>query len=183
MAPYLKIFLLLFGLLFAPFLVAQLPMSAEFSVLLDSLDVRVNHPFDREYKLLPNRKNDYLEDQLTVYGKEEKLEMRFHLRGESQRSPFYQMPHLQAGHLVTNLGSNEEGTVTTVHSFGDEEMAIYNADWAKMYTFRPKRSYSDKKNAQLIALYKEGRGMAYAILLFDDAPTTLEGRQLILRFR
>lgn len=173
----------LFALIFASCLVAQLPMSAEFAGMLDSLDVRVNHPLDEAYKLLPNRKNDYLEDQLTVYGKGEKLEIRFHLQAESDSSPFYQMPHLQAGHLVSNLGSNEENAVTAVHSFGEEEMAVYNADWAKMYTFRPKRSYSEKANAQLIALYKEGRGIAYAILLFDDAPATLEGRQLILRFR
>ena len=52
-----------------------------------------------------------------------------------------------------------------------------------MYTFRPKRSFSDKSQAQLIALYRSGRGLAYTILLFDKAPDPLEGRQLTLRFR
>jgi len=165
------------------FLVAQIPLSQEFSVLLDSFDIRVNHPLDSDFKLLRNRENDYLEDQLTVYSKAEKLEIRFHLRQDTDRNPFYGMPHIQAGHLVANLGSNDEDAVTAVHSFDEEEMIIFNADWARMYTFRPKSSYSDKAQAQLIALYKEGKGMAYALLLFDKAPATLEGRQLVLRFR
>ncbi|MEO0732243.1 MAG: hypothetical protein AAFZ52_05375 [Bacteroidota bacterium] len=162
---------------------AQIPLSPEFSTLLDSLDVRVNHPLGGNFKLLPNRENDYLADQLTVYGKDEKLEVRFHLVPEDARSPYYQMPHLQAGLLVTNLGSNDPDAVTAVHSFGEEEMIVFNADWASMYTFRPKRSYSTKEQAQLVAIYKEGRGLAYTVLLFDKAPGTLEGRQLLLRFR
>ncbi|MEL7163750.1 MAG: hypothetical protein AAFN92_23530 [Bacteroidota bacterium] len=145
-------------LIFGGFLGAQIPLSPEFSTLLDSLDVRVNHPLGGDFKLLPNRENDYLEDQLTVYGKEEKLEVRFHLEPENDRSLYYQMPHVLAGLLAANLGSNEADAVTAVHSFGEEEMIVFNADWAQMYTFRPKRSYSTKAQAQLIALYKEGRG-------------------------
>jgi len=160
-----------------------MPVTPEFAILLDSMDVRINHPLDADFRLQPNLENDYLKDQLTAYSKREKLEMRFHLRPETGTDPYFQMPHLRAATLVMNLSSNEEDAVTTVHSFGEEEMAIFNADWARMYTFRPKRSYSDRGNAQLVALYKSGRGMAYIILLFREAPTTIEGRQLALRFR
>jgi hypothetical protein len=162
---------------------AQLPLTSGFEALLDSIDVRVNHPFDDGFKLLENPENDYLEDQLTVYSKAEKLEMRFHLRPENERDLYYQRPHLRASMLVLNLGSNDEDAVTAVHSFGEEELAVVNADWARMWTFRPKRSYSSRPTAQLIAAYKEGRGLIYTVLLFNEAPETLEGRQMMLRFR
>lgn len=179
----MKTLILLILLAIATPMAAQMPLTPEFSALLDSLDVRVNHPFNADFKLKPLAENDYLADQLVAYSKDEKLEVRFHLRPETEDDLYYRRPHLRAGLLVMNLASNDEDAVTTVHSFGEEEMAIFNADWARMYTFRPKRSYSPMPNAQLIATYKEGRGLAYTILLFDHAPPTLEGRQLLLRFR
>lgn len=162
---------------------AQLPLTPAVQVLLDSLDVRVNHPFDADFKLLKNPDNDYLADHLAVRSKAEKLEIRLHLRPETEDDLYYQRPHLRAGLLVMNLASNDEDAVTTVHSFDEEEFAVLNADWARMYTFRPKTSYSPRATAQLIAMYKVGRGLVYTVLLFDDAPDTLEGRQLLLRFR
>ncbi len=177
----LILFLALF--VFSPLLSAQLPLTPAFESLLDSLDVRVNHPFDDGFRLLENPENDYLEDQLTVYSKPEKLEMRFHLRPEDERDVYYQRPHMRAAMLVMNLGSNDEDAVTAVHSFGEEELAVMNADWARMWTFRPKQSYSYRTTAQLIAAYKEGRGILYTVLLFDKAPDTIEGRQMMLRFR
>lgn len=162
---------------------AQIPLTPEFQALLDSFDLRLNHPADDELKLKPNPENDYLADQLTLYSKAEKLEMRFHLRPEDERDVYYQRPHLRTGMLVMNLASNDEDAVTTVHAFDEEELLTYGADWAKMYTFRPKRSYSPRATAQLIAMYKRGRGLAYTVLLFDKAPDTLEARQFSLGFR
>lgn len=164
-------------------LAAQLPITPEFNALLDSFNLRLNHSADDDFKLKPNPENDYLADQLTVYSKDEKLEMRFHLRPENERDIYYQRPHMRTSMLVLNLASNDEDAVTTVHAFDDEELLTYGADWAKMYTFRPKRSYSPHATAQLIALYKQGRGLAYTVLLFDKAPETLEDRQFSLGFR
>jgi hypothetical protein len=178
---YVFFSLLLFT--FWPILPAQLPLTPAFETLLDSLDVRVNHPFNDGFKLKDNLENDYLENQLTVYSKTEKLEMRFHLRPEDERDLYYQRPHMRASFLAMNLGSNDDDAVTSVHSFGEEELAVLNADWAMMWTFRPKKSYSYRPTAQLIAAYKEGRGLLYTVLLFDKAPETLEGRQMMLRFR
>ena len=180
--PPLLLFVFI-SFLFSSALSAQLPLTPGFETLLDSLDIRVNHPFDGGFKLQDNPENDYLEDQLTVYSKSEKLEMRFHLRPEDERDLYFQRPHLRASMLVMNLGSNDEDAVTAVHSFGEEELAVLNADWARMWTFRPKRSYSHRPTAQLIAAYKTGRGLIYTVLLFDNAPETMEGRQMMMRFR
>ncbi|MGB3800731.1 MAG: hypothetical protein WA952_13025 [Lewinella sp.] len=165
-------------------LVAQIDLPPDFMVRLDSLDMRFNAPLDSDYREKTLRdENRWLDDHYTMSSRREKLEIRFHLDPEQLGDRYYGLPHLAATTLAMNLGSNDEDAVTAVHSFGTEEMAIYNADWARMYTFRPKRSFSNKEQAQLIALYREGRGLAYTILLFDDAPDTLDGRQLSLRFR
>ncbi|WP_116107555.1 hypothetical protein [Lewinella sp. IMCC34191] len=165
-------------------LFAQMDLPPDFLARLDSLDMRFNAPLDSDYREKTLRdENRWLEDHYTMSSRREKLEIRFHLVPEQKGDRYYGLPHLAATTLAMNLGSNDEDAVTAVHSFGTEEMAIYNADWGRMYTFRPKRSFSNKEQAQLIALYREGRGLAYTILLFDDAPDTLDGRQVSLRFR
>jgi hypothetical protein len=162
---------------------AQIDLPPDFQQLLDSLDVRFTAPLDSDYRESLRHDNDYLADDFAINSRRERLELRFHLRPEVVGDRYYQLPHLAATTLAMNLGSNDEDAVTAVHSFGTEEMALYNADWARMFTFRPKRSFSDKQQAQLIALYREGRGLAYTVLLFNRAPSTLEGRRMSLRFR
>ncbi|MBB4081071.1 hypothetical protein GGR28_003718 [Lewinella aquimaris] len=162
---------------------AQMDLPPDFVRLLDSLDIRFTAPLDSDYRERMRHDNDYLIDDYAMASRREKLELRFHIRPEVANDRYYQLPHLAATTLAMNLSSNDEDAVTAVHSFGEEDLELFNADWVRMYTFRPKRSFSDKQQAQLVALYREGRGMAYTILLFDDAPDTLEGRQLSLRFR
>ncbi len=181
---YLPALLLLFCTCDPALLLAQrYATTAEFDSLLTELNLVVNYPLAGDFKSLPPKKNDYLKDHLTVRSRAEKLEMRFHLRPDRPSDLYAGRPHYLTMLKVMNMGSNEEGAMTAVHSFGEEELAVFNADWAKMYTFRPKRGYSEREQAQLVAIYKEGRGMAFIVLLFDRAPETLEGRQLALRFR
>lgn len=179
----MKFVFLLLLLPLATTLSAQLTLPPEFSRLLDSLDIRFTTPLDSDYRESLRHDNDYLAHDFAMDSRRERLEVRFHLRPEVETDRYYQLPHLAAATLAMNLGSNEEDAVTAVHSFSEEELDLYGADWARMFTFRPKRSFSSKRQAQLIALYRAGRGLAYTILLFDEAPTTLEGRQLSLRFR
>ncbi len=173
--------LLLFALPLSAF--AQFPLSSEFTLVLDELGIRVNHPFDAGFKQLDAFDNPYLSEQLRLYSREEKLELRFATVSETTDDRYYQMPHLRAAHLVLNLASNDEDAETIVLSPDEEELATLNADWARVFIFRPKRSFSDRREAQLVASYRAGRGMLYTILLFDRAPDTLLGRQLALRWR
>ncbi|MCP9237832.1 hypothetical protein [Lewinella sp. JB7] len=179
----MRTILLLALLLSGTSLVAQMDLPPHFTRLLDSLDIRFTAPLDSDYRETLRHDNDYLIDDYAMASRREKLELRFHIRPETEGDRYYQLPHLAATTLAMNLSSNDEDAVTAVHSFGEEDLELFNADWARMYTFRPKRSFSDREQAQMVALYREGRGIAYTILLFDKAPDTLEGRQLSLRFR
>ena len=179
----MKVLLLSLCFLGTAILPAQLDLPPDFAELLDVLDMRFNAPLDSDYREDLRSDNDYLYEQFTMRSRRERLEVRFHLRPEAIDDRYAGLPHLAATTLAMNLGSNDDDAVTAVHTFGEEELAVFNADWARMYTFRPKRSYSSKQHAQLVALYRAGRGFAYTVLLFDRAPDTLEGRQLSLRFR
>lgn len=162
---------------------AQVDIPDTFSKLLDSLHLRFTAPIGSDFRAQKSSENRYLVAQYILRSRREKLEMRFYLQPDREDDRYFQLPHIAAATLAMNLGSNDEDAVTAVHGFDDEELALYQADWARMYTFRPKRAFSDKQQAQMIAIYHEGRGMAYTFLLFDRPPDTLEGRQLTLRFR
>lgn len=179
----MKLPLLLICLLSTALATCQLTLPPEFEQLLDALDIRFTAPLDSDYREGMLHDNDYLDHLFAMRSRREGLELRFYVQAERADDRYYQLPHLAATTLAMNLGSNDEDAVTAVHSFDEEELELYGADWARMYTFRPKRSYSTSKQAQLIALYRAGRGLAYTILLFDDAPDDLAGRQLSLRFR
>ncbi len=161
---------------------AQIPTTPAFAKMAERMGVKIIQPLAGTFRLEEIEENDYLEDRLRVYSKAEKLEMRFAFRAVPAGDIYAGMPHLLAGTLAANLGSNDEDAVTSIHSFGEEELSVFNADWAAMYTFRPKRSYSERANAQLVAIYRGDRGMAYTVLLFDKAPGTLDDRQLSLSF-
>ena len=167
----------------APLTAQRFATTPEFDRLLEQLDATVNYPLQSDFRTIKTPRNDYLEDHLAVRSRAEKLEIRFHLRPERDYDIYAGRPHYLSMMKVMNLGSNADDAVTAVHSFGEEELAVFNADWARMYTFRPKRGYSEREQAQLVAIYREGRGMAFVVLLFDRAPETLEGRQLAVRFR
>lgn len=171
-------------LLLLPFyLPAQFPITPEFQAELDHLGIRVNHPFDDGFKLEEPSGNPYLAESLRMYSRKEKLELRFGAVPYDPQDQFKDFPNIRAGHLVLNLASNEEGAVTTVLSLDQYEMDALNADWAMVYIFRPKRSLSDRKTAQLVASYKEDRGIVYTLLLYNKVPETMNGRQMALRWR
>ena len=167
----------------APEVVAPRPLPDTFNVLSEAAAVQLSPDWWRDFRIQPSTQNDYLDSHLTLYSKAEKLEMRFHLRPERPNDPLAGLPFIRVQTMATNLGSNEEDAVTAVHSLGEEELAALNADWGRLYTFRPKRSYSDRAHAQLLAVYREGRGLVTTVLLFNKPPGTLDDRQLMLRFR
>lgn len=153
-----------------------------FQNLSNGMNVKLDDVLRLDFRPRENEENDYLESHLTLHSRHENLELRFHLRPLKANDLLANMVRLRSHTVAMNLASNDEDAVTSVHSFGEEELMAMNADWARMYTFRPKRSYSSRQHAQLVAVYRSDRGLAFAVLLFDKAPPTLEDRQLVLQF-
>ena len=160
---------------------AQMDAPRDLQALLDSFGVELVPP-PATYKTLPPHPNDYLTDQFRTLAREDKLEIRLAFQREFPDDRMYDLPHLVTGLLVTNLSSNDEDVITTVHRFDEEEMGRLRADWAALHTFRPKRSFSGYRHAQLVTLYRAGFGYVQLVLCFDRAPATLDAWHTALRF-
>lgn len=159
---------------------AQPELPAGFEQLLSAAGLAFVYPLDSDYRLRNPEENDYFQDQLRLYSRREKIEMRFAIQPETENS---WPPHVAAGRLAIHLASNHEEAQISVHRLGEEEAAFYRADWVKMYTFPPKPSFAPFDHCRLLALYREGRGTAFICYLFDDPPpAVLDARLHALYF-
>ncbi|PHI18229.1 hypothetical protein CEQ90_19025 [Lewinellaceae bacterium SD302] len=176
-------FLLLFVLLVAVNnLAGQGPLPQAAANRFDSLGADIIRPFDADFKEVSVARTRFRPAEYAIGSKKEKLEIRYYLQTEKELGHFSGMPHVATGRFLMDVGSNDEDAQTTVHSFQGEQLETYNADWSKLFTFQPKYEFAAYEYAQLVALYKEGRGLIWVILLFNKPPDTLDARQLAARF-
>ncbi|MEM6397934.1 MAG: hypothetical protein AAF741_16410 [Bacteroidota bacterium] len=141
-------------------------------------------PLEGDFKIRPNENLRILEIDQTLWSKSEKLEVRIALVSVAELGELAELPDMAARLLVMDIASNDEyASPIAIHRFGDEEMAHFQADWARQYTFQPKPGQIPFQTVQLTALFRRGRGMAYLIMAFNRAPETLDARQKMLRFK
>lgn len=176
-------FTLLFcGVIILP-LTAQITPDSTFARQLAEMGLEIIQPLESDYRNLGAAENDYLTCPLVVRSRREKLEIRYAVRPVADMGYLADAPHIAAGNLAVNLASNDEDTFLAVHSLPAASVRDnYGADWLKLYTFPPKRGFSERETCQMVALFREGVGMAYVFLLFDKAPELLDARTNALRF-
>ena len=184
-APNMRIFIyscLLLTLVSGP-LRAQIVPDSAFARLLTELELEIIQPLESDYRAIRPPENDLLNCPLAVRSRREKLEFRYAVRPVAELGYLAEAPHVAAGNLAVRLASNDEDTFLAVHSLSAQAVRDeYGADWLKIYTFPPKRGFSESENCQMVALYREGIGMAYVFLLFDRPPELLDARSYALRF-
>ena len=174
--------LLLWAGLAAP-LSAQIEPDTAFARRLAEMELEIIQPLESDYRNLGPAENDYLSCPLVVRSRREKLEIRYAVRPVAELGYLAAAPHVAAGNLAARLASNDEDTFLAVHSLPAAAVREdYGADWLKLYTFPPKRGFSERTTCQMVALFREGVGMAYVFLLFDRAPELLDARTNALRF-
>ncbi|MEL6669057.1 MAG: hypothetical protein AAFP08_08810 [Bacteroidota bacterium] len=161
-----------------------LVLEEAFLAKLDNMQMELVAPLDGDFKVRPSTNLRLLNINQTLWSRSDKLEIRIGLHSPEELGNLLELPDMAARQLVMDLASNEElAPPISVHRFGDEEMKVFQADWARQYTFQPKQSQIPFSTVQLTALFKRGRGMAYLLLLFNKAPETLDSRQQMLRFK
>lgn len=153
-----------------------------FQYQLAELNAAIIRPLDSDFKAINIKSSRFQAPQFVMYSRQEKLEIRYYLQTAAEMGSFQGMPHVASSRLLIDISSNDDDALLTAHSFTDEAFLTFGADWAKLFTFKPKRSFSDTQYAQLVALYKEGRGLIYVCLLFNKPPESLDTRQLAIRF-
>lgn len=162
---------------------AQIDLPENFSLLAEQIGVDFMAPLDAGYKDVRVYSNRHQNYELAIRSRKEKLEIRYHLETEDERRPMTSLPHIRCIQMISNLASNEEEKVVSALSLPDSLTAAdLNADWAKVFFFEPKKDFSTRLTCQMLAMYKEGRGMVFAYFLFDKPPTALDNRLLTIRF-
>lgn len=137
---------------------------------------------------VPFRVQKYLETNYQTYDfalrlPKEKLEVRYLFVPVDEESDEALIPHLRAPRMAMHLASNEEDSYLAAHEVDPLLLdSVYQADWGETFFFRPKQGFSTAENCQMLAIYREGIGLCYVFLLFDDPPVTLPERAKMLRF-
>lgn len=164
-------------------LAAQITPDSSFARQLAAMNLEILQPLESDYRVRKPVENDYLTCPLVVRSRREKLEIRYAVRPVVDLGYLADAPHIAAGNLATRLASNDEDTFLAVHSLPAASVRDnYGADWLRLYTFPPKRGFSERAHCQMVAMFREGVGIAYVFLLFDQAPELLEARTNALRF-
>lgn len=176
-----QLFLLLLGLPSIGF--SQITLDAEVQARLDACQIDLILPVESDYKAIRAEANSFFPADLELRSRKEKMEIRYRFLPDTSLGTASSYPHLNANAQAIHLASNEPNAIISGHSFSIEELTEqFNADWAMLYTFPPKNGFSGRTTCRLLALYREGVGMAYVAFLFDQPPLSLDARLYALRF-
>lgn len=177
-------FLMLPLLVAANVLLAQLRLPAAFEKLLETTGLDFFQPLDGRYFAQTYLKNEFLNADYIIRSRKEKLEIRYNLFPDDPGSESDDFPHIRSIQMATHLASNDDDSIVTAVSLGERDLGEdrFNADWGKLFYFRPKIGFSTRGHCQMLALYKEGKGMAFVFYLFDEAGEFLDNRLLSLAF-
>lgn len=163
--------------------IAQVDFTDEFTKLATEMAVDFMAPLDAGYKDIRTYANPHQAYELAIRSRREKLEIRYHLEPEIDNQPMTRIPHVRCLQMIANVASNEDDTRVSALSLPDSiSLEMLNADWAKVFFFTPKKTFSTRLTCQMLAMYKEGRGMVFAFLLFNKPPIELDNRLLTVRF-
>ncbi len=175
--------LLFFFALIGTLLAAQRELPSDFQARLDQAGLSFIYPLDAGYKSRRNAPSPYFESHYTLRSRKEKMEIRYHIQPFDANDPTADLPHINASRLLLHLASNDGDKLMSGINLSEEVLQEdYQADWGKLFNFQPKSGFSRYQHCQMLALFLEGKGMAYVLFLFDDAPPTLEYRKQALEF-
>lgn len=150
-----------------------------FGLLLGEAGLDYLQPSDAGYREIKTAKNSFQHCDFALYSRQEKLEIRFLIEPVRDTNEILN-PQLRCMGLVTHLASNDEAAAIAVHNIPG---APYNADWAKAFFFQPKPVFGEWQHCKMLALYKEGSGMAFVFYFFNEADEALDRREVLLQYR
>ncbi len=161
---------------------AQVKVSDNFRKLLDEVHLEFMTPLEARYKSV-NSDNLYFNCHFAMWSRKERLEIRYFIASPTQDELLDFVPHVDCIRMVTHLATNDQDVVISGLDVPDTlRTEGFNADWAKVFFFTPKKSFSPRTHCKMLALFKEGYGMAYVFFLFDKADKNLDNRFVALRF-
>ncbi|MCB0519651.1 MAG: hypothetical protein H6577_08355 [Lewinellaceae bacterium] len=163
----------------------KIDLPETFKELLNKAGIEFFEPLEAGYKDIEPWPNPYQPCNFAIRSRKEDLQIRYLIEPWKDGDPLSTNPHVAIFRTLTNLATNaDDALVSAIQPTGENLRRDFNADWGMVYFFQPKKGFSDKPFCRMVALYKEGKGMAYIFYLFDDPGNeALDIRYLALRFQ
>lgn len=164
-------------------LIAQIVDDIRFNTILDEMELSLLYPVEANYNSVAVIENTVQPYDFAIWSRKEKLEIRYFLEPYQEADKTFETPHIRASRLLLNLAANDEESIITGHAIKESELKEqFQADWGKVFYFRPKSSFSPLGNCKMLALFREGQGMAYVFFLFRKPTVELEKRFYAIQF-
>lgn len=159
----------------------QVALSPSFQTKLAAAGLEFIEPLEARYKDIRVVRNDFLDYDFAMRSRREGLEIRYYIDPVDREEAA--VPHVEAVRLLMHLASNDERYIMSgvdVRALDLEEQ--FNADWGKVFFFTPKEAFSARRKCKMLALFREGYGMAFVFFLFNEAGPALDHRFYALRY-
>lgn len=166
--------------------VAQIDYTPRFARLLEQAQIDFYKPLENTYRDIPVWKDaaEYQSYDFAIRSRRNQLEIRYQILPYNEYDLKFNAPQVEAVRLAMHLATNQDESVISGLSIDEEELKNeFNADWGKVFIFQPKKSFSNRTHCKMLALYTEGKGMAFVFFLFDQPSQEVDNRFVALRFR
>lgn len=178
-----RTFLLAIALVAAILCQAQDGLGLDNQLLLERNELEWLAPAE-PYRVIKNPSNSFQDYDFGIYLRKQKVEVRYLIIPAEADSDRELIPHLRAGRMAMHIAGNDEDSYISAHEMEfDLVDSVYQADWGQVFFFPPKGIFSDAKDCQMLALYREGVALCFVFLLFEEAPPTLPKLAQLLRFK
>lgn len=163
---------------------AQVDLPPAFRQKLEAARIDFMEPLESGYKDIRVEENDLVDYDFAIRSRKEKMEIRYLIEPSGSGQALASIPHVQCIRVLSTLATNDERYVMSGIDVGAGDLTRrFNADWGKVFFFKPKEGFSAYQNCKMLALFREGQGMAYVFFLFDEAGPELDYRFYALSFR
>lgn len=151
-------------------------------LLLAHYDMEWTAP-ESPYRVNKRPSNAFQEYDFGLYLRKEKIEIRYLFVPFEEDNEQEFIPHLRAPRMAMHIASNDEDSHIAAHEIDPLVLdSVYQADWGQIFYFPPKKGFSEAKDCQMLALYREGVAMCFIFLLFEEVPANLPDLAELLRF-
>jgi hypothetical protein len=162
---YTRLFYLFILFYFVGFKIdAQITFTKGFTKLLKDSELEYFAPVEDWYHIMPD---EFLKYDLVIQNQDGDVEIRFVIKPYKEKV-IDQYPHIEYIRMLLSIATNNETEVIRQLSMDKTEASKnYNADWAGLSHFVPKRKFSKMRYGCLISFYKENIARVYTVILYD----------------
>ena len=159
----------------------QVKTSKSFNQKLAKMDLAFLAPLENSYKKIKASESIIVDFDFEIKAKKADMKIGFVLFPEGNNALTF--PHIKVSNMALSAATNQDDEARLVmHEMSKEDLENYQADWGAVVFFQPKRIFSDKDHCKMLALYREGKGLAYVFYLFDEASEEVDLQENCLIF-